>query len=419
MRILFVTPSLPYPADQGSKLRSLALIRAAAEHHQVDLVSFSNESARSQSIEEADRSNGSTGADEEIDELRRLCREIRVVPLPDSRGILRRSWAIFFDQLPDLAHRLESGAFATEMQELLQQTQYDVIQLEGLEMMPFLGVARGLGGRAAIIYDAHNAEMYLQRTMFQAEFRDVRRWHAGLYSMSQWSKLGTYERIMMNETDMVLAVSDIDVGKLRGRHVEPELVPNGVDTSAITYREPGDSHTGTMVFIGSLDYRPNADAVRWFARSILPLVRARIPTAKLRLVGKGSDRIQADGVEAVGYVDDLAAEIASADVAVIPMRMGSGVRFKALEAMAAGVPVVSTTLGISGIAADHERHALIADGPAPFADAVVRLLEDRSLARQLALYARRLVEGRYDWNRITPGYLRLLTTARRARRQTG
>src|SRR5207245_2879404 len=162
----------------------------------------------------------------------------------------------------------------------------------------------------------------------------------------------------------------IDVGKLRGRHVEPQLVPNGVDTSSIPYREPASSSNGTLLFVGPLDYRPNADAVRWFVGHILPAIRHSVPGAHLRLVGRGSDRVRADGVEPAGYVADLSAELDRADVAVIPMRMASGVRFKALEAMAAGVPIVSTTLGMSGIVAEHERHALIADSADAFAAGV-------------------------------------------------
>jgi glycosyltransferase involved in cell wall biosynthesis len=237
--------------------------------------------------------------------------------------------------------------------------------------------------------------------------------------MAQWSKLGSYERIMMNETDMVIAVSDIDANKLKGRHVDPELIPNGIDTTAIPYHDPTESAAGRILFVGSLDYRPNADAVRWFVRRILPAIRSRVPSATLRLVGTGTERIAGEGVDPAGYVADLPAELARADLAVIPMRMGSGVRFKALEAMAAGVPLVTTRLGASGIAVEHERHALIADTPAAFADASVRLLQDRALARTLTQQARRLVEGRYDWSRITPAYLRLLTTARRSKRQSG
>lgn len=402
MRILFLTPDFPIPPDQGAKLRSLALIRAAAEHHQVDVLSFV-------------KNQGGRGSPREA-ALQPQCNRVRVVEAPPSRSLLRRSWSLLFDPLPDLAHRLESSAFRAALWEMLGGEQYDVVQIEGLEMMPYLDLVRAGTDGASIIYDAHNAEMSLQRSIFQVEFRDPRRWHGALYSLVQWSKLGTYERIMMNGADVVLAVSEGDAAKLRGRHVDPELVPNGVDTSAIPYLEPGRAPGSTLLFLGPLDYRPNADAVRWLLGDVFGLVRAQTPRARLRLVGRGTERIQGEGVDAAGYVEDVAAELAAADALVVPMRMGGGVRFKVLEGMAGGVPVVSTPLGLAGIAATDGQHALIGRTAAELASAVVRVLEDRALARRLGAAARRLAEARYDWKKITPHYLRLLTLARRRRR---
>jgi glycosyltransferase involved in cell wall biosynthesis len=129
-------------------------------------------------------------------------------------------------------------------------------------------------------------------------------------------------------------------------------------------------------------------------------------------------QLRGEGVDAIGYVDDVAAEFARATALVVPMRMGGGVRFKVLEAMAAGVPVVSTPAGMAGIAAEHERHVLIGRSTAELAAAVGRVLEDRELAGRLSSIARKLVEGRYDWRVITPPYLRLLTAARRTARNT-
>jgi glycosyltransferase involved in cell wall biosynthesis len=169
-----------------------------------------------------------------------------------------------------------------------------------------------------------------------------------------------------------------------------------------------------LLFVGPLDYRPNADAVRWLVGGIFPAVRARRPDVRLRLVGRGTEQVRGEGVEAAGYVADVAEEFENADALVVPMRMGGGVRFKVLEAMAAGVPVVSTPMGLAGITAESEQHALVAQSSAELAAATVRVLEDPDLARRLATAARRLVETRYDWGKITPGYLRLLTAARRS-----
>lgn len=396
MRVLFLTPDLPLPADQGAKLRNVALIRAAAAHHQVDLVSFAR-----------DDEAAVPG------ELEALCQRVSAVPVPPVRPGWRRGWDLVFNQLPDLALRLESPIYAEALSEALSAQRYDVVQIEGLEMIPYLPVVRSLAPRSGVIYDAHNAEMSLQRSMLQVEFRNPLRWHTGLYSFFQWSKLGTYERIMMNDTDMVLVVSEGDAAKLKGRHVEPKLVPNGADVANFPFRAPSSEPGRTLFFAGPMDYRPNADAIRWFVSAVFPRLRAALPEVRLRLVGRGTERVQGEGIETLGYVQDFGAELARADALVAPLRMGGGTRFKVLEAMAAGVPVVSTRIGLAGIAAEPEHHALVADSAADFAAAAVRILRDRSLAQGLARAARALVEGRYAWGKLTPNYLRLLADARK------
>ncbi|MSQ24355.1 MAG: glycosyltransferase [Chloroflexi bacterium] len=418
MKILFLTPDVPFPADQGAKIRNLALIRAAAAHHQVDLVSFGNGSSgrgsfERGSFERGSSGHGSSGADPE-GPLQKIVRRLAVVPAPPARPMLTRVWGLFFGTLPDLALRLESAAFVDALQEMVQGQRYDVVQIEGLEMMAYLPVVRALIPKAAVIYDAHNAEMSLQRSMFQVEFREPGRWHAAFYSFAQWSKLGSYERITMNDSDMVLSVSEADLAKLRGRRTVPELVPNAVDPAAIEYREPAQVAGRRLFFVGPADYRPNADAIRWFIAAVLPQLRKLLPDVELRLAGRGTERFTAPGVEGLGHVEDAHAELRRADAFVAPIRMGGGTRFKILEAMAAGVPVVSTPLGVGGIAVESGQHALVASSPQDFARAVHRLLTDRPYARQLSEEARRLVEARYAWNKVTPGYLRLLAQARRA-----
>jgi glycosyltransferase involved in cell wall biosynthesis len=415
VNILFLAPAAPAPADQGARLRTLALLEAAAAHHAVDLLAFDDVSSSEFRVPSSQPQTRKL--ETRNSKLETLCRRVELVRAPGPRALLHRAWSLLMEPLPDLAYRLDSPPFRAALADLLRERRYDVIQIEGLEMMPFLATARAEAAGAALVYDAHNAEMSLQRTIFQTEAREPRHWHGALYSFVQWSRLGTYERVMMNATDMVLAVSEGDAAKLRGRHVTPRLVPNGVDTSAVPYREPPAATGRSLLFVGPRAYRPNADAVSWFVRRVLPVVRARSPGIQLRLVGRGTERVRVEGVTPLGYVQDMASEWALADALVVPMRMGGGVRFKVLEAMAAGVPVVSTPMGLAGIAAEDGTHALVAASPTDFAAAVVRVLEDRALARRLASNARRLVESRYDWKRITPAYLRLLTEARRLTRR--
>jgi glycosyltransferase involved in cell wall biosynthesis len=401
MRLLFLTPDLPAPPDQGAKLRALAFIQAAAQHHTVDLLSFQFPQRPA-----------------DLAGLEAICASVQVIAAPPPRSVLARGGSILLglDPLPDLAHRFSSSAFDFALAEHLSRRRYDAVQIEGLELMDYHGTVRAANPNTRVVYDAHNAETFLQRTMFTAEGRDPRRWHAALYSLFQWSKLSSYERIMLNAADLVLAVSDADAAKLRGRHAEPRVVPNGVDPAALPYREPSPGPGSSLLFLGPLDYRPNADAVRWLVSRVLPAVRRRLPEVRLRLVGRGSERIRAEGVDGLGYVPDAMEELRRADALVVPMRMGSGVRFKVLEAMASGVPVVSTPLGLAGIPAEPGKHALIASSSADLTDATVRILEDRSLARSVAQGARALVEQQHAWKRITPTYLRYLREAVRTRR---
>jgi glycosyltransferase involved in cell wall biosynthesis len=399
VRILFLTPDLPLPADQGAKLRTIGLMRAAARFHQVDVVSFAG-------MEEPRSDAESSLAD--------ICRNVVVVDAPPPRPVVRRAFSLLFDPLPDLAHRLESEAYRAALWDHLQENTYHVIQIEGLEMMPYLATARSAGKHATIIYDAHNAEMSLQRSMFQAELRNARRLHGGLYSLAQWSKLGTYERVMMNEADTVVAVSEADAIKLRGRKVTPVIIPNAVDSTAVPFREPR-AERNILLFLGTLDYRPNADAVAWLVRDILPAIRQSRPDVRLRLVGRGSERLQGDGVEGIGYVDSVLSQLEEADALVAPLRMAGGVRFKVLEAMAAGLPVVGTPAGLQGIDAEPDRHALVARTAPDLASAALRVLDDGPLAKRLALAGRKLVQERYDWSVIAPKYLALLSKARKHR----
>jgi len=404
VRILFLTPDLPVPPDQGAKLRSLALIQAAAEHHEVHVLSFESPHVPDGPLDASS--------------LQAICKDVQLVPAPPPRSIVGRAFSMILgtDPFPDLARRLASAEFDEALGEKLAQTRFDVVQVEGLEMMGYHGAARAANAATKVIYDAHNAETHLQRTMAAAEARDPRRWHAAFYSLLQWSKLASYERIMVNAADMVLAVSEEDAAKLRGRQAEPRVVPNGVDADAVAYQELSAEPRRTMVFMGPLDYRPNADAARWLVRDVLPRIRKILPDARLRLVGRGSEHVHAEGVDSLGYVPDAAVELRRADALIVPMRMGSGTRFKVLEAMAAGVPVVSTPRGLAGISAEPGKHALVGRNPAELADAMAQALSDRTVARGIAASARSLVEQQYAWKRITPQYLKLLSEVRRTAR---
>jgi glycosyltransferase involved in cell wall biosynthesis len=257
------------------------------------------------------------------------------------------------------------------------------------------------------LFDAHNAEWVLQARMGATDLAN-RRPLGGLYSTLQAARLRRYEGQVVSRADAVAAVSTADAAALRvvGRPRRLAVVPNGVDTAALRRRD-GDGDGRSVLFTGTMDYRPNVDAAAWFVGRVWDLVRARVPEARFRVVGRAPTsavRALADrpGVEVTGEVADVGPFFAEASAYVAPLRIGGGSRLKLLEACAHGVPIVSTSLGAEGIDLVPGRDALVADDPAAFAEAVVGLLRDPAPRRALAAAGRALVESRYDWRSLVP-----------------
>jgi glycosyltransferase involved in cell wall biosynthesis len=212
------------------------------------------------------------------------------------------------------------------------------------------------------------------------------------------------ERWITDAYDAVVTVSAQDAAALSG---QPHVVPNGVDTAA--WAAGPLPEAPRVLFSGTLDYLPNVDGVEWFCREVWPLVRANVPAATLDVVGRrpvpavrALDAI--DGVSVHADVPDVRVFAASARVAVVPLRTGSGTRLKVLEAWAAARPVVGTSVGLAGLSFTPGVEAVVADTPQALAAGVTAALTDDPLASRLALAGRSLVERRYDWSVIGATY---------------
>jgi glycosyltransferase involved in cell wall biosynthesis len=261
-----------------------------------------------------------------------------------------------------------------------------------------------------IIYDAHNAETLIQYRAFQTDRLQVSRWPAALYSRLQLPRLARLERQTAAAADVVLCVSEEDSSALcrllPGLH--PVLVPNGIFLAEYPATlKPAGLPSPALVFSGKLDYRPNVDAVLWFARQILPLIRKTHPEATFVVVGKKAvpairQLAEDPAITLTGPVPDVRPLITAATVFVAPLRMGGGTRFKILEAMALRRPVVSTTIGAEGFPITDGRELLLADTPSAQARAVCSLLEDAPTRARLGAAGRSFVEANYQWPEIMP-----------------
>jgi glycosyltransferase involved in cell wall biosynthesis len=169
----------------------------------------------------------------------------------------------------------------------------------------------------------------------------------------------------------------------------------------------------SLIYTGSFQYAANYDAMVWFLGQVWPQVRAALPDARLRITGEhaGLPLPTTEGVILTGLVPDVRPLVAESWAALAPLQSGGGTRLKILEAMALGTPVVATSKGAEGLDAQPEVHLLVADDPADFAAAVIRLLQDASLRRALARRAQTWVAAHYDWDEILPQFLQVVDAA--------
>ncbi|MFH1085394.1 MAG: glycosyltransferase family 4 protein [Chloroflexota bacterium] len=396
-RILFLTPQVPYPPEQGTAIRNYNLIAQVATRHQAGLLTFGPD----------------TGAEAaSLGPLNALCAPLRVVPVP-ARSTGARLRTLLTSGQPDMAERLASPAFAGALRETLSAQPWDILQVEGIEMAPYGLLAQAwLGERApAVVFDDHNAEYVLQQRAFATDLARPRRWPMAAYSWAQWRRLRRFERQVCQRAQGVACVSEADARALRRLcpGLAPLVVTNGVDTAryhpaladSLPLRHP------SVVFTGKMDFRPNIDAMLWFHAAVWPLVRAGAPGAQLYVVGKSPHARLAPlaedaSVTLTGYVEDILPYFGGADVYVVPLRVGGGTRLKVLEALAAGRAIVTTALGAEGIALRPGEHALVADSPADFGRAILALLADPAQRARLGAAARRLAVDEYDWRAIAP-----------------
>ncbi len=401
MKILLFTPQLPYPPRQGTTIRNYNLIRELAQRHTIDLLTFL---APGETLEASSPLHG-------------LCRRIKTIVQP-GRSLAGRARDTLGSRLPDMALRLESPEMHQLVQAWTQAEVYAIVQVEGIEMAQYglaaIRVKRADVKPPILVFDDHNCEYLLQKRNALTDLRQPRRWVAAAYSLVQWQKLVRYETQICRQAAVILAVSEADKIALQALvPVAPiTIISNGIQMAAyqLTAANPVPLPP-RLVFTGKMDYRPNIDAVLWFGRDVLPLIQAQEPDVRFQIVGMNPharlDELRANpAIEITGAVADAQTYIQSAAVYVIPMRVGGGTRFKALEAMAAGKGIVSTRLGVEGIPVQNEQELLLADTPATFAEAVIRLLRD---ARQtgplndaLGSQARCFVATNYDWSQIIP-----------------
>ena len=391
MQILLLTPQRPYPLHQGTTLRNFNLIKELSRRHSVSVLTFI----------EPDQNPADPGP------LPKLCRRVNTVPVPQRTTGLRLR-QMLATRRPDMSWRLWSPQFADKLTRWLATDSFDVVQIEGIEMAPYLPIIQAARPRPRIIYDAHNAEWILQMRACRTDVKNPRRWAAAGYSWVQWQRLRRYEANLLCNVDHTVAMSQPDEAALRA--VAPAapitIIPNGVDLA--TYANySGTSIPHDIVFTGKMDFRPNIDAVLWFGQQVLPLIQQQRPGTTFAVVGQRPhprlDVLRPNPhITITGFVDDVRPYIAGATVYVAPLRVGGGTRLKLMEAMAMRKAIVATQVGAEGFPVVDEQELRLADEPADFAAQVLDLLQNAAQRKALGQAGFAFAQAHYGWDSLVP-----------------
>ena len=355
------------------------LLRTLSATHQIDVLSFAEPSLSDEQIAIA------------TEKLRSHCRSVRVVvrrPVDLRPSLLDRSIHI---------EMFDCDEMRDELLEMVGRGGYDIVQFDKTELAQY-----ALPGPAPV-------QLLVEHVVFYHAYRRQFLQHRqpSPARILEYLKLRRYELGACCRFDGVITMSKVDARLLRSRlprHPCITDVPNGADTDYYRF-SPRLAEGNDLLFVGNFDHSPNVDGVRFFLREVFPLVKASVPEARLFIVGPGpyhslEEVASNPSVIPTGFVEDTRAYMERCTVFVAPILAGGGTRVKILEAMSAGIPVVSTTLGAEGLDVTPGTHLLIGDTARAFAEAVIRLLHNPDMRQRLRSNARSLVETHYSWTVI-------------------
>lgn len=392
MRLLYFAAHQAWPLTSGNRLRDYHLARELAKRALVTFVEMCHPG------EEPSSPPGDCG----FEELIGLKKAVGYTPDKILRGMTGPT--------PLTALNYFTPQSASRLANLLANRQFSAVQIEGVHLSRYLRVIQAVVKRSAILVDWHNIESELMWRY--SENGSI--WAKRMVARRTAALLEKAENVLLDGCSVHTVASERERLKLLARNPSPDIrvIPNGVDTDLFSPAKIAEIRENTEVsavkrhilFVGSMDYHANVDAVGWFVREIWPEIAQRHAELEFIIAGRNPApavrELASSRIRITGTVQDVRPFYASAAAVVVPLRVASGTRLKILEAMAAGVPVVSTRLGAEGIDVTQNVHLLLADTNAEIISALDWIVTSTETSSRLASAARNLVVQRYDWATI-------------------
>ncbi|HNS11132.1 MAG TPA: glycosyltransferase family 4 protein [Bacteroidia bacterium] len=313
----------------------------------------------------------------------------------NTKVTLRGAIKNFFSRSSYNVDRFFSSDIEQSLTAILQKEQFDVIQLETLFTTPYIDVIRK-NSKAKIVLRAHNSEHIIWERLSKLESSPFKKWYLTFLA----SRLKNYEMDVLNKIDAIIPITKIDaaVFKYSGYSGPVLTVPLGIDMEQYPLQK---FNPDLSVFhLGSMDWLPNQEAIRWFLFSVWPSIHKKFPALRLHLAGRGFPEdllaIQVPGVEMQGKVVDANCFMEDKQIMIVPLLSGSGMRVKIIQGLALGKTIISTSIGAEGIEVTNGQNILIADDPKSFLEKIEYCLSDPERCHKIGLNGRKFAAENYS-----------------------
>lgn len=383
MKILQITNKPPYPDIDGGTIAVLNLTKGLALNgHEITILSMNTAKHR-------------TSLSQIPDELRKVA-DFRFVDVPAHISMIRAALNLFFSDKPYNAVRFITENFRKSLTALLKEKEFDIIQLEGLYVCPYIPDIRNFS-KAKIAYRAHNVEFEIWQRSLKLN-SGLRRWYLKILA----NRIRKFELFWLNQYDFLIPITPRDKTILTGfGNLKPSFViPAGLDLSLISASKQGFEFP-SLFHLGSLEWSPNQEGILWFLKHCWPDIHSKNPDLKFYIAGRNApiwlvERLNLPGVVYLGEIPDARSFIQSKAIMVVPLFSGSGMRVKIIEAMSFGKAIVSTSIGAEGLSVQHGKNILIADDKNSFIEAIRKLITNKELCAELGKESRFFIQENFD-----------------------
>jgi glycosyltransferase involved in cell wall biosynthesis len=389
MRILFLTNLLPYPLDNGGKIKTFSTLKALSiMGNSVDLLCFSENS-------ENDSGN--------VQKLKNICNDVQFIEhklttKSNIKYMMAVAFKSLFSKYPFGIYKYESKQMRDVIAKKIKENDYDIIYFDHLQMYKYFNSFDRKNVK--FVLDQHNSESEIVYRTYQNSNNFLKK----IFLNIEYNKIRKFEKKALSDVDKIYALSENDVESMKHLNVNLKnfsVIPIGVIDNGIINKKEDKNKKLTLMFIGTLTWNPNNQGILWFVRNVIPKLNESGIEYDLYIVGKNpSDELKElcesyNNIFVTGYVNDVDEMYVKSDVMVVPLFVGSGQRVKIIESFSKGIPVISTSIGAEGLDCITDYNVVIADTDIEFVDSL-RKMSDETFRKKIASNARKTFEEKYS-----------------------